>query len=302
MGYRVVRPARVEIALPIIGKTARREAGDWLIVVSHYQSAGSKGEEEDDEGLPRIGFQPQASGPSMRVRVYYPNGTRLASRTGWGTAPFLVDTGGRVYTAMRSSSSGYGDAQLMLSDTTLCFPQTTDPPARLVWDLVERSEPVRLCTFRLTGIPLPAAPNFVARRTLPPAAPTGEVPEHPYYERGGGTLTTRVRIGARPGGLGTLQIGMAPRTAAGWGPNRWIEVPVDAEGAAVLKEIRPGTYRLVRTYRPAKGEPPAAGHWLNRETVVTLTAGKETAPAPLHWNAAAAGKKAGGPPPARRGS
>lgn len=289
-GYRIVKPSRVEITLPIIEKNARREVGDWLIVVSNYQANGIKAEEE--EGLPHVGFQPAANGPTMRVRVYYPNGTRLTSRSGWGTAPVLVDTGGRIYTAIRSTSSGYGDAQMMLSDSTLTFPPTTDPPAKLVWDLVERSEPVRLCTFRLTDIRLPGPQNFVARKSPPPAAPAGDSGEtdHPYYERGGGTLRTRVQLGDRPAGLGTLQIGLAPKTGIGWGPNRWMEVPVDAEGLAALKDIKPGVYRLLRTFHPASALP-GAGHWLGAETVVTVVTGKDTVSGPLRWEAGTAGRK-----------
>lgn len=291
MGYRTVKPARVEMTLPIVGKSSRREIGDWLIVVSGYQPNAIRPEVEE-EGLPRVGFQPAITGPSMRVRVYYPNGTRLAARTGWGTAPVLLDTGGRIYTAIRSTNSGYGDAQLMLSDSTLTFPPTADPPARLVWDLVERSEPVKLCTFRLTDIPMPPAQNFVPRKTVPaaPAAP-GDSPEtsHAYYQRGGGTLTMQVQIGSRAAGPGSLQAGLAPKTATGWGATRWIEVPVDAEGTAALKEVRPGVYRLLRTYRGAGAT--AAGRWANGDTVVTIGAGKDTTPGPLRWEAVPQGAR-----------
>lgn len=297
MAYRSVKPLRVDVPLPLTEKSVRRQAGDWLIVVSQYQAV-QKEPEEDDADLPNFGQQPQRLGPAMRVRLYYPNRSRVAWRGGWGWHPYLVGASGRTYLPVQSGGTGMGDGQLTLSDTQLVFPALGEPPAKLVWDLVERVDPVKLLSFRMTDIPLPTAPAFVPRAAPPAAVPEGSAPgeDRPFYEKGGGTLVTRVRIGERAAGEGTLQVGLAARSGRDWGPVRWTEVPVGPDGSARLEDVKPGTYRVLRTYRPKMPAPPThVGRWAEGESVVTLAPGKETAVAPLRWVAGPEAKKGSGP-------
>ena len=45
---------------------------------------------------------------------------------------------------------------------------------------------------------------------------------------------SRVQIGDKAAGLGALQVGLAPKTPLGWGPNRWIEVLIYATSVTVI--------------------------------------------------------------------
>lgn len=295
MAYRIVKPLKIEIPLPITTKSVRKQAGEWLVVVSQYQEAPKKAEDDDDEGLPKIGFQAQGQnlGPTMRIRVYSPNNSRLLSRSGWGVTPVLVDSAGKSYYPSRNNGSGWSDQQMMLNDNTVTYPTVPPGPCKLVWDLVERSEPVKLCSFRMTDIPLPEANNFVPRLTRPltngGAEERGIDTARPFYEKGGATLLNQIQIQEKPGNLGILQVGLSPKTPSGWGPVRWIDVPVDAEGIGRLADVKPGTYRVQRTYKPEGNAPlPAGGKWLNGEVVVNLVTGKEASPLPLRWGTGAA--------------
>jgi hypothetical protein len=287
MAYQSVKALRVELPLPEPGRNARKQVGEMIFVVSQYQPAAREADEE--EGLPRIGLNAQRSGPSMRVRVYTPV-SGIASRSGWGYQPVMAGATGKLYTPNMRSSSGWGNGQFQLSDMSLVFPSGDDQPVKLIWDLVERSEPVKLFSFRMTDIPLPAPDVFVPRQKAPPPAPGQPAPpaDQPYYQKGGGTLVTRTQFQDRPAGEGILQIGLAPRTATGWGTLRWTEVPVSPDGTARLEDIKPGAYRLLRVYKP-KDAPAggAPGRWLNAAVVVTLAPGKEATPPPLQWVAGA---------------
>jgi hypothetical protein len=288
MVYRNVKPLRVEIALPVTEKSIRRQAGDWFIVVSKYQ-AEHRDPEDDDEGLPQLGGGGgQKQGPSMRVRVYYPQRQRVTWRGGWGWHPYLVDTAGRAYAPVQSGGSAAGDGQITMSDSFLVFPETAAPPAKVVWDLVDRTDPVRLFSFRMTDIPLPDPPAFVRRSAAPrPATAASVETDHPFYERAGGVLINRVQMGPEPAREGRLQVGLAERTEGGSGPLRWIDVEVGADGAARLEALRAGTYRLLRLYRPRslpEGWDPAAGRWLNAEVTITVVPGKDVEPPALHWS------------------
>src|SRR5262249_20914829 len=134
-----------------------------------------------------------------------------------------------------------------------------EKPAKLVFWLVERGEPERLLTFRLTDIPLPTSPAVAAPRRVAPPPPLPAPPggDHPYFERGGGTLVSRVQFGEKAAAGGELSIGLAAKSGGGWSPIRWTKVEVDAQGVARLGDLKPGTYRLLRSYRAKAGEAPS---------------------------------------------
>jgi hypothetical protein len=175
------------------------------------------------------------------------------------------------------------------------FPPTDEPVVKIVVQLEEKAKPEKLLTFRMEQIPLP--PEGVPDAPAPPAArpaprpvvippPAARVPpaERAYYQKGGAVLTSRTIQADRPAGEGTLAVGLSVKENGEWSGIRWIDVPVDGSGVARLADLQPGTYRLLRIYRP-KEPPPAGspGHWENAELQVELVSGKETAPPPLRW-------------------
>ncbi len=222
----------------------------------------------------------------MRVRVYYPVKSRVTWTHGWH--PYLLTESGRRYSPIQSGGSGAGNGQLTMTDSRLVFPPLDSPPVKLVWDLVEKAGPMRLFTFRMTDIPLPTEPGRAPAPggAAPPApAPTGET-DHPFYQKGGGALVLPVRLGDRPAAEGTLQVGLARKGPRGYGPLRWTEASVGADGIARLAEVQPGTYRVQRSYRPLRpeGTPDLKqGRWQNPAAEVTVTAGKPITAPPLSW-------------------
>jgi hypothetical protein len=227
----------------------------------------------------------------MRVRVFSPVGGTLTSRSGgWGMPPFLVGTSGRIYSGSMNQSAGGGDGQMNFQDYTITYTGMDEPAVKVVWDLVEKSDPVKLFTFRMQEVTLPEAGAFVPRNAAPvrPATPEKE-PDHPFYEKGGGTILNKVQILDQPGKEGSLQLGLAPKTAEGWGPVRWAEVPISEDGVARLEAVKPGVYRMLRRFRPKAGSILPGGEgarWLNEEVQVTVAAEKEAIVAPLRWGQA----------------
>lgn len=304
MVYKGVKHYKAEIPVPLTAKSVRREAGSMLIVASRFQVL-PKGEDEGDEadlpGPKGFNGNQQDFGPSVRVRTYTPVGARFSARNGgYGTPPVAVGESGRTYTGNTFRGGGTSsDGQWQVSDTTWIFPGMAEKPVKLVWEIVEKSDPVKLFSFRMSDIPLPDPPVAVkpggaVRPAAPgnPAAPA-EMP-HPFYQKGGGTLVGAVALGSENVREGTLEIGLAARTAAGWGPVRWTEVVVGPDGTARLEEIKPGEYRIVRRYRGTAST--TGGSWSGTELRLKIPAGKNVALPVLRWSAKPATVPAGGKP------
>lgn len=304
MGYRSLKNFRVEVPLPLTGKYVRKDAGDMSIVVSRFRAAGAAaaGDDDDVEGLPKQPIAVQQGGASVRVRVYTPQqGSRVGSVQGsgsWTVQPYLIGSSGKIYQSNRVQSSGWGDPQFSVNDSTFVFPAMQDEPVKLVWDLVERPEPVKLFTFRMTDIPLPE-PNTPQPRQ-PNSRPGAPVATHPFFERGGGTLVSKVLVGDAAA-TGMVQLGLAARAADGWGPTRWCEVAVEETGEFRLENIKPGSYRLQRVYRPGEGQTgPKGGAWANEDVTVSFVAAKEATVAPLRWSLKPAPVPAAVKPPLKK--
>ncbi len=309
MVYKHVKQHRAEIPLPLPGKSFRREVGPMLIVASRFQVIPKAEEEGDEADLPgpRFAHQAQDFGPSVRIRVFSPVGARFSSRAGgWGLPPIAVGESGKSYPGSTFRGGGSSsDGQWQVSDTTWIFPGMAEKPVKLVWEIVEKSEPVKLFSFRMSDIPLPEASLVVPRAGGPAPAPRPAAPpeaEHPFYQKGGGTLVGSVAVADKPIPQGVVQLGLAARTATGWGPVRWTEAMIGPDGKVRLEEIRPGTYRVLRKYR---GDTPVrpGGHWQGYEVRVQVVAGKEQALPVLRWSAGpapAAGGTGSKPAPARK--
>ena len=291
MVYKSVRFITVEIKLPLEGKLARKQLGELEFFVSGYEIIPPQPAPMDDLIIPGLvaAQRPALSGPSMRVRVLSPVANNYTSRSGdYFMRPTLVGESGKRYPATSyRGGSGVSNGRISLRDSTWIFPGVKEKPAKLVWELVERLEPVKLFTFRMTDIPLPAPAPFVARKQAPkrtrPARATKRE-KYAFYQKGGGTLVSPVTILGKPARGGKLQIGLAPKRGEGFGAIRWADVEVDDQGVARLPDLKPGTYRLLRIYQPTDRKALGGkGRWLHGETQITLVAGKEATPPALAW-------------------
>lgn len=279
MVYRQVRPVRVEIPLPLAERVVRRQQGEIAFSVSEFQ-VRPQDPEDDPEPLLRQNAQVAGSVLTLRTRVYMPSGGQVQSRSGYGVTPYLVGKSGKIYTPSQFVSARSGsDGRRAVVENTLSFPGVTEPPAALVWDLLERSEPEKLFSFRMMDIPLPAPAPPGDRPAGQPAEPPVE---HPFYQKGGGTLVLPVRLPDNGVRSGKLDLGLALRGAAGWGPVRWIQVDV-TDGEARLGDVKPGAYKVVRRFVPRDGELPTGVRWINGEAQASVAAGKELRLPPLEW-------------------
>ncbi len=313
MVYKSVKPLRLEVPFPLTSKSIRKNIGDMIVVISGFEEnkpAAAPEEDPAEADLPNIGQQPvrgQNGGFKLRVRVYTPQvqgrQQRFFARNGWNFAPTLELASGGTAMPNQTNSSGWGNGEWSLSDMTLNYqlPQVPQPPAeakvagptlqgaKLVWDMVERGEMVKLFTFRMTDIPLPQA-GLPGQRVRPGAAPpTAPVDRGPHYEKGGGTLVTRIEVAGKPVNGGTLQVGLAQKTGAEFGPVRWSDAAIGPDGTARVEDLKPGAYRVLRRYRPKDPLPDAdEGKWANGELTVSVAAGKEAPLPPLRWTLDAA--------------
>lgn len=299
--YRSVKRLHAEVPVPYEGKYARANLGDQTLIVSGYKLIPKEEPEEEDLNIPGLpGPGPQflsrnnLHGPSFRIRTFGPPeanpGLRLFRSSRSNATPFAVGASGKLY---RSQSTGgfssWSNNGIQGTDTTLIFPGMEEPVVKLVWDTVQKEDPVKLFTFRLTDIPLPAGaglpvplPNRKPQlRPLPADA-------RPFFDADGGTLTTRVVIAGKPVTEGTLALGLAEKNG---GSFRWVNVDIQPDGTARLENLKPGAYRLMRVYRPKAGAPTGPGRWTDAELTVQITADKETAAAPLAWIAGTAPDK-----------
>ncbi|MGV3722714.1 MAG: hypothetical protein ACO1SX_17565 [Actinomycetota bacterium] len=288
MVFKSVKPFKVEVSLPFKEPYVRKEAGDLTIVVSRFRTEKDATDDDAVEGLPEQPIGARGDGARVRVRVYSPqNGGKVGSRQGggsWNVQPVLLGASGKTYSANRTNSTGWGNGQMSVNDSTYHFPNGDDAPVKLVWDLVERSQPAKLVSFRMVDIPLPDATAPPVVRPVAPGVPAGPAQDHPFYEKGGATLVSKVQVGAKAPIQGTVQLGLAAKVGVGWGPIRWIDLDLEV-GVAKLEGLKPGSYRLHRKFKPADGDAaPAGGVWSNAEVVIMAVAGKELVPPALTWS------------------
>lgn len=165
--------------------------------------------------------------------------------------PVLPNGGGFGNTSKRGTVS--------VRDYTVSFTDMREPPALIRMQMMVRS-----------GVPR-KLPFIFGDLLLPDRLPTG--PEaggdgpsigilaagHPLYAPAGGSVRVPVRRGTA-GEPGSVLVGLSRKDASGWGPWRWLEAQLDSSGEAVLAKIRPGTYRLARSWMPGSNstELPAS--------------------------------------------
>lgn len=276
LAYKSLRQLRVEVPLPLPDQGARRQAEEVTVEVVRFGPPPKNGDGADAPAGPNSFWLLQA-------RLHVPPGSRLASPGGyWTCTPMMLDAAGKAYAGGAATGGEEGGVQEMTS----YIQAGQEKPARLVFNLVGKARPEKLFSFRMQDVPLPPESIPLPRRAAPPPVPRGPAPdpERPFYEKGGGTLAGAVEIQGKPAGEGTLSLGLSTKSGGDWSAVRWVEVPVEKEGAARLEDVKPGTYRILRAYRPREPVKGLAdGRWLNGEVTVEVMAGKEAPLPPLRW-------------------
>ncbi|HTE17530.1 MAG TPA: hypothetical protein VK689_04010, partial [Armatimonadota bacterium] len=287
MVFKTYRTLQVQFPLPEGDKPVSTKLTDATLEILKFEAGRAAAR---PEGVP--------APARVKARLRVPMGSQFGQQFLFsGKKPALVGASGETYAADDTNiTNPETDQEGTVYTMEYAFPQVKAPVVGIRFGLVEMSEPEKLFTFRMTDIPLPPEPAFVAGRNPPPPPldPAGAVleGERAYYSKGGGVLVSRVLLRERPAAGGTLSLGLSRKEgAAGWSGTRWLDVDVSPDGAARLEDLKPGTYRLLRVYRPAEGPKIEGGAWQAGEVVVEVAAGKEVAPAPLRWTAEPPGKK-----------
>lgn len=275
--YRKYRPLRVEIPLPVPAGGARKQVGETTVVVDRFEAAPAQPEGQPDQPM---------GGPFLQARIILPAdpaNAQMSMRDSLRSVA-LLGASGKLYD-MFSGGGGGGGRTYNLNYT---FHRVNEPVTAAVFMLVEKGDPERLLSFRMTNIPLPGDPIYIPRRaSTRPARPgtASAAPERPFQETGGGTLVSRIQIGDQPAPEGTLSIGLVAKNGNEWSGIRWLEAPVNKDGLATLEELKPGTYRLLRVYRMKEApQLRTDGRWRNGEVTIEVPAGKETTAPPLIWS------------------
>lgn len=242
---------------------------------------------------PLSGARPTSKDVSVEVQLAMPKGTEFALDR---LSPLrLVGKSGKVYQPLGASTNSGGDRTTARLRVQVTFQNVDEAVDRVVVTALKASDPQPLVSFRMTDVPLPVEAPFVPRRAPDPRAVAGaNVPVRTTdfafrQEVGGGALVSQVSVVNRPAAEGVLTVGLAAREGDGWGPLRWTEVDVTAQGVAHLEQLMPGTYRMVRVFRVTKEALPLppGGAWQNTEVTVTVMAGRATQVPPLLWTTTA---------------
>lgn len=228
-----------------------------------------------------------------RVRRRGPPTVQLEAPEGKRFHPVLIGASGASYAIVGGSSGlerGRKGTHYRIDGQ---FPALTEPAVKLRIELVLKSELRKAASFRVTDIRLPEGEPHPERPPGTPASsiqvPVAKVAPPiaapvPYRGAPGGRLALPVRIGRKFAGGGILSLGLTRKETGGNEALRWIDLPVSSEGLARLEDLRPGTYHVVRRYRPARPDASlAGGRWSRAEVQVRLEAGKTVLLPPLQW-------------------
>jgi hypothetical protein len=269
--YRTVVPARAEFDLSA-------EAGERVETLGRARITLLKVENSGDECVVRLRVE---SDPTVVIA----DRTQALERA---VPVLLTRSGTRHRTGSFSATSGVSPQGTPFTEQRLTFRGLKEAPSRLLFDAVLKSDPDRRIPFRLVDVPLPAPGP--SRPAPAPATPRGTAsagrPELPSVRATGSLAAAhggRIAGGVEGGGSreGRIAFGLSRQEAGGWSAVRWIEAPTDATGVARLSGLRPGRYRIRRTFTPTTTGTLAAGRWKNDDVTVYVIAGMETLLPPL---------------------
>lgn len=269
VAWKSVAPLHVEFPAEPSEKPARKELQGVRFEIQAYR--------------PPAATAAPGEGPFLRAVIASPPETELRG-AGRRVQAALVGQSGKTYDQMNGSAStevGGEGSRCRIEGT---FRNVMEPIVAVRFDAVLYSQPGIVQSFRLTHIPLPEDRFPAFPRESPRAGRLGA--RHPLYAEGGGSLVLPVRIDGKAVVDGTLSVGLS----AEGGPVRWLEAEVKEDGAARLELLKPGTYRVLRLFRPLGTLSVGAGEWRHAEEQVTVTAGKSVTLPALEWVTAASGK------------
>jgi hypothetical protein len=271
--YGVYRPVSLELTLdgatlPVSGKLSGADV-ELVRVEQPPADAGSL----------------QERGPTVITRV-------MTAAEGGNTFPDrprqlqveLVGASGKLYPSRSTNSSGLTQNGQAVQELRSEFPPVKEPIRRVVYRTVEKREPRRLVSFRFENIPIPPAgilPPVIAA----PAPLSFKAPAYgPFSGEGGVDLQLRTELKGRAAPDGVLSVGLSRREADGWSSVRWQETEVELGGVSRIRGLRPGRYRLLRSYRPRVAvDPGGDGRWEGGEVEFEVRAGKTPSLPSLRW-------------------
>lgn len=271
--YSVYRPVSLELplegaTLPVVGKLSRADVE--LVRV--------------EQPPPDAGFL-QERGPTVITRVVaaVEEGNPFPDRSPQVQVD-LVGASGKLYPSRSTNSSGVTRNGQAVQELRTEFPPVKEPIRRVIYRTVERREPRRLVSFRFENIPIP--PSDILPPVVAAPAPLGlKAPAYgPFSGEGGVDLQLRTELKGRAAPDGVLSVGLSRREAEGWSSVRWQETDVELGGLSRIRGLRPGKYRLLRSYRPRVAvDPGGDGRWEGGEVEFEVTPGKALTLPPLRW-------------------
>ncbi|MGV3720001.1 MAG: hypothetical protein ACO1SX_03740 [Actinomycetota bacterium] len=152
-------------------------------------------------------------------------------------------------------------------------------PTKIRVEVLVRSGVPKKIPFTLPNIALPDTLDLEAAVIASGDDPS--VREHPFFAETGGRLVASVTGPASA--RGKLLAGLARQEGAAPGAIRWLELPVDRQGRAVLANLRAGRYRITLAWSPERTpgaeamvmtELPRAARVLSAPITVEILAGK----------------------------
>ncbi|MBM3459431.1 MAG: hypothetical protein FJX77_12980 [Armatimonadetes bacterium] len=251
---------RIEIPLPLTGPVVRVLSPERTVVVASLESGAT-------------------ASPSARVvhslafRMYdrLKEGERPPGLLSEMSNPVLVGSSGRHYTLRNSIGHGIPAAEgwrCMSREGE--FEPVSEAVTKLVWNWVEKPEPVSFGRFLLRDLPVPQdapGPAGLTPATPAPLPALASPDENPYLLQGGGALLSPIELPPGREFPARLWVGLAAAQGMEWEPTTWLELPVGGAAIVRLPLLKPGRYRIVRTatYSPEgfAHRAPRDGRWLN---------------------------------------
>ena len=264
----VYEPLKLVVPLPLTETGGKQVIGGIRVEVTRLlPTPAAAGGPVGSTAGPRIEYRLVTA---QGVSLYAPNGDHTV-------APVLEGASGKRYAAYQTFGGNHriSPEQELVREFQATLPAIDEPLVSASFALVRKEGRERLVHFRFENIPLPGdAPNVPRRvATLENRATPAE--QRPLYQRDGGSVISQVLIGKAPARAGVLWLGLAAAGREQSGEVQWYEQPVDGGGIALLSQLKPGRYRLLRIYRPTTPDPTQpAGEWENSEVEIEIKAGK----------------------------
>jgi hypothetical protein len=177
-----------------------------------------------------------------------------------------------------SGTSGSQRGNRVVRTQNIVMGDLKELPAKIRVEVLVRSGTPRKIPFTLPGIALPDTLDLEADVIASGDDPS--VREHPFFVEAGGSLVATVTGSGVA--RGKLLAGLARQDGAGTGPVRWLELPVDKQGRAILANLRAGRYRVSLAWSPERApgsavvmtELPRAARVLSAPATVDIAVGK----------------------------